>query len=120
MMEKTLSKLLGKITYAALTIFFSITLIFFVIRLSPGDPAETILGQKASSEEIAKLRHQLNLDLPLILQYKNYLMMIFRGDLGNSLIGSKNVKKLLEERMLPTMTLAICSVGISAFMGVFF
>jgi peptide/nickel transport system permease protein len=119
MMEKTLSKLFGKITYAALTIFISITLIFFVIRLSPGDPAETILGQKASIEEIAKLRHQLNLDLPLILQYKNYLMMIVRGDLGNSLIGSKNVKKLLEERMFPTMTLAICSVGISAFMGVF-
>jgi peptide/nickel transport system permease protein len=118
-MGKILNRLVAKISYAALTIFISITLIFFVIRLSPGDPVETILGQKASSAEIAKLRHQLSLDLPLIAQYQNYLKMILKGELGSSLLGSKNIKDLLKERMFPTMILAICSVSISSFLGIF-
>jgi peptide/nickel transport system permease protein len=118
-MGKILNRLVAKISYAALTIFISITLIFFVIRLSPGDPVETILGQKASSAEIAKLRHQLSLDLPLIAQYQNYLKMILKGELGSSLLGSKNIKVLLKERMFPTMILAICSVSISSFLGIF-
>lgn len=119
MMGKILNRFVATISYAALTIFISITLIFFVIRLSPGDPVETILGQKASSAEIAKLRHQLSLDLPLTAQYQNYLKMILKGDLGSSLLGSKNIKDLLKERMFPTMILAISSISISSFFGIF-
>lgn len=119
MMVKNLNKVLIKITYASITIFISITLIFFVIRLSPGDPVETILGQKATSEEVSKLRHQLSLDLPLVTQYQNYLKMILKGELGKSLLGSKNVKELLKERMFPTVVLATCAVSVSAFLGTF-
>ncbi len=114
-----MSKLIKKIAYALMTIFLAMTAIFFVIRLSPGDPVETILGQKATQEEITKVREQLGLDLPLSKQYKNYLKGFAKGDLGMALFGKKEVKELLKERMKPTMVLAFVSVSLSAIIGMF-
>ncbi|MFA6236993.1 MAG: ABC transporter permease [Bacteriovorax sp.] len=114
-----MSKLIKKIIYAIFTIFVALTAIFFVIRLSPGDPVETILGQKTSQEEIIKLQTQLGLNLPLISQYKIFLKALSRGDLGKTLFGAKDVKGLLSERMGPTMTLAAISVTLSAIIGMF-
>jgi peptide/nickel transport system permease protein len=111
--------LIKKIIYAIFTIFVALTAIFFVIRLSPGDPVETILGQKTSQEEIIKLQTQLGLNLPLISQYKIFLKALSRGDLGKTLFGAKDVKGLLSERMGPTMTLAAISVTLSAIIGMF-
>lgn len=51
-----MSRFIEKILYAAFTIFVALTTIFFVIRMSPGDPVETVLGQKATQEEIMKLK----------------------------------------------------------------
>ena len=114
-----MSKLIKKLSYAFLTIFVALSTIFFVIRLSPGDPVETVLGQKATQEEIAKLKTQLGLDLPMRKQYKNYLKGIVKGDMGKTIFGNKDVKELLKERMKPTITLATFSVTIAAFVGIF-
>ncbi len=114
-----MSKLINKFLYAFLTIFVAVTAIFFVIRLSPGDPVETILGQRATQDEIVKLKHQLGLDLPLFSQYKLYLKEMSRGNMGQSIFGSKDVKVLLQERMKPTIVLASISVTLSAFIGTF-
>ena len=96
----------------------ALTTIFFVIRLSPGDPIETILGQKATQEEILKLKSQLGLDLPMSSQYKNYLINLTRGDLGKSIFGNKDVRGLLKERMRPTIILASVSVTLAAIIGI--
>lgn len=114
-----LSKLIQKISYAVLTIFVALTAIFFVIRLSPGDPVETVLGQKATQEEISKLKADLGLDLPLMSQYKVFLVKLARGDMGKTIFGAKDVKGLLKERMGPTITLAALSVSLSAVIGMF-
>lgn len=114
-----LSRLIQKLSYACVTIFIALTAIFFVIRLSPGDPIETVLGQKATAEEILKLKMQLGLDLPIKNQYINYLKNLSKGDLGNSIFGNKNVKELIKERLSPTVILAIFSVGISGVLGIF-
>jgi peptide/nickel transport system permease protein len=114
-----LSKLIRKFLYALLTIFVALTAIFFVIRLSPGDPVETVLGPKATYEEIEKLKTQLGLDLPLGAQYGVYLKGILKGDMGKTIFGNKDVKDLLKERMKPTMILASISVTIAAFIGIF-
>ena len=116
---QVLSKLIKKLSYAFLTIFVALSTIFFVIRLSPGDPVETVLGQKATQEEISKLKSQLGLDLSMRKQYKNYLKGIVKGDLGKTIFGNKDVKELLKERMRPTITLAAFSVSIAAFVGIF-
>ena len=102
-----------------MTIFVALTAIFFVIRLSPGDPIETVLGQKATQEEIIKLKTQLGLDLPLISQYKIFLKAVSKGDLGKSIFGAKDVKGLLKERMKPTIVVATISVSLAACIGMF-
>ncbi len=114
-----MSKIFNKTLYALLTIFVALTTIFFVIRLSPGDPVETVLGQKATQAEISKLRNQLGLNLSLMSQYKVYLKGLSQGDLGKTIFGAKDVKGLLKERMKPTITLATISVTMSAFIGIF-
>ena len=114
-----MSRFIQKILYAMLTIFVALTTIFFVIRMSPGDPVETVLGQKATQEEITKLKEQLGLDLPLSSQYQNYLKGLLKGDLGKSIFGNKDVKELLKERMKPTILLASVSVTLSAIVGIF-
>lgn len=115
-----MSRLLSKITYAVFTIFLAVTAIFFVIRLSPGDPIETILGQKATGEEILKLKHQLGLDISMWSQYLIYLKNLLHGDLGKTLFSSKEVTSLLAERMKPTFILALISVPVSAVIGTAF
>jgi peptide/nickel transport system permease protein len=115
-----MSRPFKKILYAFFTIFLAVTAIFFVIRLSPGDPVETILGQKATGEEILKLKKQLGLDLSLSSQYVIYLKNLMRGDLGKTLFGAREVSHLLSERMKPTIILAAISVSISALLGMAF
>lgn len=114
-----MSRLLQKAIYAFVTIFVALTAIFFVIRMSPGDPVETVLGQKATQEEIQKLKTQLGLDLPMSAQYGNYLKGLTKGDLGKTIFGNKDVKELLKERMKPTIILASISVTLSAIVGIF-
>lgn len=114
-----MSKFIQKLLYALLTIFVALTLIFFVIRLSPGDPVETVLGQKATHEEIVKLKTQLGLNLPLFSQYKIFLKELAKGSLGKTIFGAKDVKGLLRERMKPTIMLAAFSVTLSALIGMF-
>lgn len=119
MTEVKLSRLLQKAIYALVTIFVALTTIFFVIRLSPGDPVETVLGQKATHEEITKLKVQLGLDLPMSSQYKAYLLGLMHGDLGKTIFGNKDVKEQMKERMAPTIILAATSVSLAAVLGIF-
>jgi len=113
-----LARLIHKILYALFTILIALTAIFFVIRLSPGDPVETVLGQKATQEEIAKLRTQLGLDKPMSVQYLDYLKSLSKGDMGKSIFGNKDVTALLKERMGPTVVLATTSVSLAAVIGI--
>lgn len=114
-----MSRLTKKIAYALMTIFVALTAIFFVIRLSPGDPVETVLGQKATQEEIQKLKTQLGLDLSMSKQYRIYIKGLLKGDLGKTIFGNKDVKDLLKERMKPTIVLATTSVSLAAVVGIF-
>ncbi|MBC7712380.1 MAG: ABC transporter permease [Rhizobacter sp.] len=114
-----MSRLLQKAIYAFVTIFVALTAIFFVIRLSPGDPVETVLGGKATQQEMAKLKAQLGLDLPMHSQYKNYLIGLAHGDLGKTIFGNKDVKDQMKQRMAPTVILAATSVSFAAVIGIF-
>ena len=99
--------------------YLSLTAIFFVVRMSPGDPVELILGPNAKNEELIKLKNQLGLDQPLALQYKEYLQKLLKGDLGKSLVGSKDVKSEIKSRLSATFILATLSVSLSSFIGIF-
>lgn len=112
-----MTKLLKKISYSIFTIALAVTVLFFIIRLSPGDPVEKILGPEATFEEIKILKSQLGLDQSLINQYMNFIKNIASGNMGVSLFKKEEVTLLLKKHMPPTMLLALLSVMFSAFLG---
>ena len=82
------------------------TLVFSLIHLVPGDPAQAMLGDGASPEDIAQLRTRLGLDKPLTEQYGRYLEGLVRGDLGTSLRTQQPVTAQIAERLPATAELA--------------
>jgi peptide/nickel transport system permease protein len=82
------------------------TLVFSLIHLVPGDPAQAMLGEGAAPEDIAQLRARLGLDRPLIEQYAAYMRGLARGDLGVSLRTQQPVTEQIAERVPATAELA--------------
>lgn len=92
------------------------TLIFFGIRLIPGDPAEAILGgpgSQTSAEALAQVRAEYGLDQPLPVQYVSQLVRLLQGDLGESYSLRMPVSSLLSEQLPGTLTLAILSLALA-------
>ena len=86
------------------------TLVFSLIHLIPGDPAQAMLGEAASPEDIADLRQRLGLDRPLVEQYGSFLQGVLKGDLGTSLRTSQPVTAMIAERMPATFELAAAAM----------
>lgn len=110
--------LLKTIMWIIPTLFGVVTIVFFLIHLTPGDPALAILGSHATAEAIQELRKSLGLDQPLYLQYLRFLGNLLKGDLGRSLVTEQPV--LLETlRPFPyTIHLALAGVVISLLVGI--
>lgn len=113
-----MSGLAKKALYFLFTIFISLSAIFFLIRFSPGDPVERILGPNAKQEDIIKYREQLKLDRPLSEQYKSYFLDIFKGDMGTSLFSKRKVTELLFEHFPPTFIISTFAISISLILGI--
>lgn len=67
-----------------LTLLVVVTLIFIAFRAVPGDPAQLVAGDLASAETIARIRHEMGLDQPVLKQWYDYVSGLVRGDLGVS------------------------------------
>ena len=92
------------------TLFGTLTLVFFLINLVPGDPVEVMLGETASSTDKEELRRQLGLDQPVLTRYSGFLADLSRGDLGYSLYENAEVAKLIAARLPATLELTICAM----------
>ena len=92
------------------TLFLVSGAIFVVLQVIPGDPAQIILGIKASPETLRDLRHKLGLDLPLPVQYLNWIGGVIRGDLGKSITYEVPVTSLIISRLQVTIPLALLSI----------
>lgn len=93
-------------------------LIFSIMYFSPGDPADFILGDMATAEDKALFREQSGLNEPFIIQFKNYIMGIIRGNLGISYITRLPVLDEILARFKVTMKLSIISITFASIMGV--
>jgi peptide/nickel transport system permease protein len=93
------------------------TLVFLLIHFIPGDPAQAMLGEGASQEEIEQLRTRLGLDRPLIVQYGAFLSGVVRGDLGVSLRNDQPVARQIVQRMPATAELAFASMGVAVLVA---
>ncbi|HXE79218.1 MAG TPA: nickel ABC transporter permease [Vicinamibacterales bacterium] len=94
------------------------TLVFSLIHLIPGDPAQAMLGEGADPEQVAQLRRQLGLDRPLLVQYGAYLGSLLRGDLGTSLRTAQPVAQVIAERVPATVELAVVSMAVAILFAV--
>ncbi len=99
---------------AALTVAAMITLVFFLVRLMPGDPVDTLLGEEAAPEERAALRSALGLDRPLPAQYVRFAGTVADGSLGMSFRKpSETVASLIGEQAGATAALALAAIVIA-------
>jgi peptide/nickel transport system permease protein len=92
-------------------------IVFVMLDVTPGDAAETLVGESASEAQLAALRREMGLDLPVGLRYVRFLAGAARGDLGRSLISGRPVTGLLAERLPHTMVLALAATGLATGLG---
>ena len=101
-----------------------LTLVFLLVRVVPGDPAEQMLGEDAPHAEVVKLRHELGLvdangaNIPLVAQYGRFLAGLARGDLGKSFRFNTPVLSTVLERYPATLELALAGLLVCAAVGV--
>ena len=93
-------------------------IVFLVLHLAPGDPAEVMLGANANKEDLARLRTQLGLDQPLHVQYVTWISHVARGDLGRSLWMKRPVLGEVLERFKATMLLTGSALLLSTIGGI--
>jgi ABC-type dipeptide/oligopeptide/nickel transport system permease component len=98
------------------------TLVFALIHLIPGDPAQAILGDTAAEEDVEALRQRLGLDRPLAEQYGVFLAGLVRGDLGTSLRTEEPVAQAILTRLPATLELAaaamLVAIGVALPLGI--
>jgi peptide/nickel transport system permease protein len=97
-------------------------LVFLLLRLAPGDPAAILAGDAASTEQIARIRAELGLDRPILVQFGIWLGNMAGGELGESFFYKMKVSTLIAQRLEPTLALAtvtiLFAVAVSVPLGV--
>lgn len=89
------------------------TLVFALIHLIPGDPAEAMLGESAAPRDVAALRTRLGLDRPIAAQYGSFVAGLVRGDFGTSLRTNQPVRFEIASRFPATFELALAAMVIA-------
>ncbi len=92
-------------------------LVFIIMHMAPGDPAEIILGPKATTQALADLRAQLGLDLPWYMQYLRWIGKVLVGDWGRSIQLKREVLPLVLDRFAATSILAVSSMLLAIVFG---
>ncbi|WP_312500648.1 ABC transporter permease [Lacrimispora sp.] len=93
-------------------------IVFFILNLSPGDPAAIILGDQASAEALAMKREELGLNDPLLIRYGRYLVKMLHGDLGTSYKNSLSVWDQVISRFPNTAMLAVAAILVALAIGI--
>jgi peptide/nickel transport system permease protein len=85
-------------------------LVFLWIRALPGDPAAALLGERATADRVAEVRHRYGLDRPIFEQYWDYLKETASGDLGQSIASRRSVMSEIRQRFPATLQLTIVAM----------
>ncbi|MFB6291461.1 MAG: ABC transporter permease [Candidatus Bipolaricaulia bacterium] len=106
-----------KILGLAITLLLVSLVVFIVLRLLPGDPAQLILGINASPGSLARLREELGLNKPIHVQYFNWLRGLLTGNMGHSIFYEKSVSSLIISRLGVTIPLTLLATVLSVFIA---
>jgi peptide/nickel transport system permease protein len=104
--------LLRRVGEAILTVFLASLLVFAMVAGLPGDPAEVILGDRATPEQLQALRAYLGVDAPIPVQYGRWVGRLARGDLGYSLLSGIPVSRTLARAVPVTLQLAAWALAV--------
>lgn len=100
------------------TMFVVVTIIFLLVRVIPGDPARSALGDYASEEAVQNLREELGLADPLWRQYVNYLGDLLQGDLGTTMVTRDSAWSQIQFVLPHTLELTFAAVMIALALGI--
>ncbi|MEE8552348.1 MAG: ABC transporter permease [Desulfobacterales bacterium] len=95
-------------------------IVFFMLRITPGDPAELLLGERATEKALHEIREHLGLNEPLHVQYGMFLKRLMKGDLGETIWSRQKVWIEVKERFPATIELSVAALFISCFFGIIF
>jgi peptide/nickel transport system permease protein len=113
--------LLRKLVFVIPTLIGASLVVFFALRVIPGDPIQALLGQGESNltpEAITRIRHELGLDDPLAIQYLHFVGGLIHGDLGQSLTQNRSVLAVIGDVFPATVELALASFLVSCVLGI--
>lgn len=114
-----MKKYIAKRLWSLIPVMFVVaTLVFFLVHLTPGDPASVILGPDAPQEAIAELRTRLGLDQPLPVQFVRWFGQVLQGNLGESIFLRRPVTQAIVERLEPTLLLAGLATAFAVIIGI--
>jgi peptide/nickel transport system permease protein len=99
-------------------VFLASVIVFSLIRLLPGDPAQAIAGDTATPEQIEAIRTNLGLDRSIVVQYGLWIGRAIRGDFGQSFVNGITVSELIGQRLPATLQLAVAGLILALVFGV--
>lgn len=103
----------------AVPVIFGVSVLTFVLMITvPGDPAQKLLGQRASPEAVQELRTRLGLNDPPVQQYLRIMRNVVTGDLGRSIVTRERVLTEIKNRLPVTLKLAVLAMAFSTVVGV--
>lgn len=110
--------ILRRVLLAIPTLFGVLVVAFLLLYVAPGDPVTAMIGERADSATIARLRAELRLDDPLYLRFGHYVGNVVQGDLGRSYITNRPISRDIRERFPKTLQLAAAAMLFAAFAGI--
>jgi len=121
-MSSSLKKfLVARVLLTIPMILIMITLVFFIMRVLPGDPIRSQLGPRVSEEQADRLRERLGLNEPILVQYGSYLKDMITLDFGNALTrGERPIIEELGEKLPATLELSIPAMAFAVIFGIGF
>ncbi len=109
---------LKRMGFAVITLIAVLTIVFFIVRILPGDPAMVILGDQASQQSIDLLRARLGLDRPMIVQYYDFMSGVAVGDWGVSMVSGRPVIAEILKVLPATLELTVAALILGAVIGI--
>ena len=113
-----MNHVLQRFVQAVFTVFGALTIVFLVLRLTPGDPTAIMLGDYATPELVATLRKQYGLDKPLPVQYVVFLKNTVTGNFGQSLSQKTSAMSVIRGALPYTLELALAAMLVTCVVGI--
>jgi ABC-type dipeptide/oligopeptide/nickel transport system permease component len=110
--------ILRRLLLSVPTLFGVLVVAFMLLYVAPGDPVEAMVGERADSATIARLRAQLHLDDPLPQRFGHYVGSVLKGDLGNSYVTNRPITQDIRERFPKTLQLAGAAMLLATIIGI--